>query len=151
MKKSRITKSVWALALACIMITAFAIPAIAATSTVTAELSYRDIKITMNGAAVIPKDADGNTVEPFIIDGTTYLPVRAVSDALGLGVNWDAASSTVQLTGSEAKLPASDMVWITRTGSKYHHDGTCNGGTYWEAPLASAVGMGLEPCDKCVN
>ena len=63
-----------------------------------ATLNYSDIKITMDGKAITPKDANGNVVEPFIIDGTTYLPVRGIASALGLDVQWNAATQTVALT-----------------------------------------------------
>ncbi len=68
----------------------------------TVAIDYNDIKVTMNGQAVSLVDANGNAVEPFTIDGTTYLPVRAVSSALGLGVEWDGASKTVKLTSGGA-------------------------------------------------
>lgn len=116
--------------------------AAAATGAVTKELHYNNIKVTLDGKAL-----NLNTVEPFIIDGTTYLPVRAVSEALGLDVDWDGATSTVILT---TPLESRD-IYITRTGSKYHYDGTCNGGTYWPVPYDTAIGMGLTPCDKCVH
>ena len=58
---------------------------------------YRDIKIKLDGTEITPKDANGKTVEPFIIDGTTYLPVRAVGEAMGLDVDWDGETSIVQL------------------------------------------------------
>ena len=58
---------------------------------------FRDIQLFVNGQLVTPRDAQGNVVEPFIFDGTTYLPVRAVGDALGLDVHWDAATSSVWL------------------------------------------------------
>ena len=54
-----------------------------------AALDYNNIKISLNGQTITPKDANGNTVEPFAISGTTYLPVRAVGEALGLDVDWD--------------------------------------------------------------
>lgn len=63
-----------------------------------ATLNYQGIKITLNGEEITPKDGAGNIVEPFIIDGTTYLPVRAVSGALGLNVDWDGSTNTVILT-----------------------------------------------------
>lgn len=66
-----------------------------------ATLSYQDIKITLNGEPVEPKDGAGNVVEPFAMDGTTYLPVRAIANALGLEVNWDGATNTVALTSGE--------------------------------------------------
>ncbi|MBQ9976669.1 MAG: hypothetical protein IJP16_09160 [Clostridia bacterium] len=50
---------------------------------VKATLDYNDIKICIDGNYITPKDAGGNVVEPFIINGTTYLPVRAVASALG--------------------------------------------------------------------
>jgi len=58
---------------------------------------YNNIKLVINGAEVTPKDANGNTVEPFIIDGTTYLPVRAVAGALGQSVDWDGETNTVYI------------------------------------------------------
>lgn len=62
-----------------------------------ATLVYDNIKIVLDGKEVVPKDANGNVLEPFIIDGTTYLPVRGVSGALGLGVNWNGETKTVEL------------------------------------------------------
>ena len=61
-------------------------------------LSYNDIKITLNGTTLTPTDANGNRTEPFIIDGTTYLPVRAVAQAMGLFVGWNAETQTVSLS-----------------------------------------------------
>ena len=55
----------------------------------------------MDGEELIPLDSDGNYVEPFIIDGTTYLPVRGIASALGLDVGWDGATKTVLLTTPE--------------------------------------------------
>ena len=63
----------------------------------TAELHYNDIKICVDGNYVQPTDASGNAVEPFIIDGTTYLPVRAVANTLGKEVDWDGDTKTVFL------------------------------------------------------
>jgi len=64
----------------------------------TLEVDYADVRIELDGRQLTPKDATGAEVEPFICDGTTYLPVRAVSGALGLGVDWDQATHTVKLT-----------------------------------------------------
>lgn len=63
----------------------------------TAELFYNNIKVVLNGKEITPTDVNGNAIEPFIIDGTTYLPVRGVASALGLDVGWDAATNTVAL------------------------------------------------------
>ncbi len=65
------------------------------------ERVYNNIKITLNGAEIIPKDANENIVEPFIIDGTTYLPVRTVGNAIGLDVDWNGENNTVILTSKK--------------------------------------------------
>lgn len=129
------------------LVFSLACSAIAVSSTIQANLTYRDIKVTMNGEQIALVDSAGNSVEPFIINGTTYLPLRVVSNALGLTVGWDDATSTVSLAEEEPE----NLVYITRTGSKYHYDSTCNGGTYWAVPYDSAVGMGLGACNKCVH
>ncbi|MBR2021897.1 MAG: hypothetical protein IJ939_05615 [Clostridia bacterium] len=68
------------------------------------EIVYRNIKICIDGTFFEPKDAGGNPVEPFILDGTTYLPVRAVANAIGKDVAWDSSTSTVYL-GKKPELP----------------------------------------------
>lgn len=77
-------------------------PAVAA-SHVNKQLYYNDIKVRLNGKVLDLKDANGKKVEPFIIDGTTYLPVRAVGEALGLNVTWDGSTSTVILGNDPEK------------------------------------------------
>ena len=70
----------------------------AGTYTKTLTAYYQDIKLRINNQLVVPKDVDGNVVDPFIIDGTTYLPVRAVSEALGKKVDWDGTTNTVLIS-----------------------------------------------------
>lgn len=57
-----------------------------------AQIYYNNIKIVIDGEEITPKDVLGNVVDPFIMDGTTYLPVRAVSEALGMDVRWDGST-----------------------------------------------------------
>ena len=133
------------IAIVCVLLFALSVSATASSNTISKEITYRDIKITLNGKELIPTDANGNPTEPFIMDGSTYLPVRAIAGAVGLDVGWDGETSTVILNENEHA-----NVYVTRTGSKYHYDPTCNGGTFWPVPIETAIGMGLEPCDKCV-
>ena len=60
--------------------------------------TFKDIKIIINGYELTPTDVNGNPVEPFVIDGTTYLPVRAISEAVGYDVDWDYDTNTVILS-----------------------------------------------------
>ena len=74
--------------------------AIAATNSKNINIFFRNIKLIIDGAEYVPTDADGNVVEPFIYNGTTYLPVRAIANALGVdnaNIAWDAATSTATL------------------------------------------------------
>ena len=91
----------------CVLTTAFIIPAVASGVTRQADLFFNDIRVTLDGEEIIPRDAHGNIVEPFVIDGTTYLPVRGIGTALGLGVDWDGDTSTVILTtpGAQQQPP----------------------------------------------
>lgn len=69
--------------------------------------SYVGISLVVDGVPVTPKDATGKVVEPFIYEGTTYLPVRAVGEALGKPVSWDGATKTVyvgKVPGEETYL-----------------------------------------------
>lgn len=139
-------KSYFAGALTAFLITGAVGTASATVGKITKELEYRDIKVSLDGEVLALKNAKGDPVEPFMFDGTNYLPVRALAESLGLNVAWDGANATVRLTTPEER----HKVYITATGKKYHYDSQCNGGTYWEVPLFSALGMKLEPCDKCV-
>jgi len=97
----------------------------ASTGTQWKNLLYDNIKITLDGQTVTPTDANGNAVEPFAIDGTTYLPVRAISNALGLDVGWDQATSSVLLSTARAKLPAPDTFFdmqLPRSRSELKED-----------------------------
>lgn len=93
--KKTLLKRLTALAVCCGVATSFAFAANAIRKTVTIE--YANIKMVVDGIPVTPQDANGKTVEPFIYNGTTYLPVRAVGDAIGKQVTWDGKSKTVYL------------------------------------------------------
>lgn len=51
------------------------------------------VKIKVNGEEFKPKDANGNDVMTFIYNGTTYAPLRALAEAYGLEVGYDAAAN----------------------------------------------------------
>lgn len=65
------------------------------------DVLYDDIKILSNNIEFMPVDEHGSQVEPFIYEGTTYLPVRAVSEVLGKNVSWDSETKTVMVTDNE--------------------------------------------------
>ena len=80
---------------AMLLLLLFVSPVLAESVKKNIEVSYNNITLVIDGRVVTPKDVNGNIVEPFIYNGTTYLPVRAVSEALGKRVEWDPATQTV--------------------------------------------------------
>ncbi len=56
-----------------------------------------DISVELNGVRQTFKNANGVAVYPIIYNGTTYLPVRAVSALMEEPIEWDASSKTVYI------------------------------------------------------
>lgn len=77
------------------MVFALSITVFAKQVTETVNIMYDNIKILIDGVEYNPKDANGNDIEPFIYNGTTYLPVRAIANAFDKEVDWEPQTSTV--------------------------------------------------------
>lgn len=61
------------------------------------EALYDNIKVYKDNAAVDLRDANDAIVEPFIYNGTTYLPVRAAANLANMDVTWDGDTKSVRL------------------------------------------------------
>lgn len=95
-------KRLMSMALALVMIFGLTVNASAAASqNVTAKLSP-DITVKLGNATQAMVDANGAPVYPVLYNGTTYLPVRAIGDMLGLDVAWVPFNRTVMLAGFAA-------------------------------------------------
>ena len=55
------------------------------------------IAMKVNGVPVQLKDSSGLNIVPISYNNTTYLPVRAVSDALQYAVNFEQATNTIHI------------------------------------------------------
>lgn len=55
------------------------------------------VKVYVNDKLIVPTDVNGKTVDVLLYKGTTYLPVRAVANALDQAVAWDGASYSVYI------------------------------------------------------
>lgn len=64
------------------------------------------VSLYMDDKQVVPKDANGNTVEVFIYNGTTYVPVRAVSQLFDTPIQWDGKKSSVYIGKHSSTTPA---------------------------------------------
>lgn len=93
MKKSRLMTVCIALVLCVVLcVSALAVNL----QQISAYLNY-DIAIKLDGQEQLMYDANGTRVYPISYEGTTYVPIRAVSNMLGIDVNWDQASYSVLL------------------------------------------------------
>ena len=73
------------------------IESIAAKNTRALSVIYDNLKIKIDGALIIPKDASGNQIHPFLYEDTTYLPLRALSTGLGCDVIWNDVTATANI------------------------------------------------------
>lgn len=90
---------------------------------VSAPVAARADGATFGGFPVVNVSVNGqplqSDVPPIIVGGRTMLPVRAVADAVGAGVSWDAATRTVGLTTKGGHLAWS--VPMTQNGTGPNH------------------------------
>lgn len=117
MKKHRLHDIVLGMVIMALVM-GLAMPALASNVGKTLYANYMDIKLVIDGVEVVPKDAGGNIVEPFVVDGTTYLPVRAVGEALGKEVTWDGNTKTVYVGAVPATEGEKNWTGL-RTGYKH--------------------------------
>lgn len=109
-----------AIFLALALVLGAGIGAVAATGseTISALLSY-ETKVIYNGVEQSFADAKGNAVYPILYNGTTYLPVRAVSNMMGESrIAYDGATKTVTL-GATEKQPTALTTLKNSGGTKY--------------------------------
>ena len=62
----------------------------------------KDFVVKVDGVEQNFKSADGKAVYPILYDGTTYLPVRAVSELFGKTVYWNEATKEIDIRTEKA-------------------------------------------------
>ncbi|MBU5627751.1 copper amine oxidase N-terminal domain-containing protein [Oscillibacter sp. MSJ-2] len=134
MKRER-TKGFISGVLTSLLLVVLVVTAVAQTGTIQKTLEYKNISVTLDGKKLDLKDAKGNPVEPFMFDGTNYLPVRAISEALGLNVAWDGSSNTVVLKtpGSASTTPTqtnTDGLIVDKENIKIYYHGISTSDSY---------------------
>ena len=61
------------------------------------EVTYSGIKVYKDNILCELKDVNGNVIEPFIYNGTTYMPVRGTANLAGMQVTWEGETQSVRL------------------------------------------------------
>ena len=73
------------------------------------EVEY-GITLSINGKTPTLADANGSPVQPFVYDGTTYVPIRAVSTNLGAAISYDSKNNAANITTSASTASTSDNI-----------------------------------------
>lgn len=81
----------------------------AANYTKTLKATYRDIGVNYNGTSKTL------SAEPFLVDGSTYVPLRAVSEIMGANVKWDGTSGTVSITDNSSSTASLQQELAAKT------------------------------------
>ena len=101
-------KKKWiALGTTLVMTAAMAIPAMAAIDYETARLRP-DFTIMIDGKEKNFKRSDGSAAFALVYEGSTYLPLRAIGEAIGRNVNWDEDTKTITLEGERETKDSSN-------------------------------------------
>ena len=114
------------------LLTAGAAAASAVRQTITAQLRP-DITVELNGSKQTLQDSQGNPIYPISYNGSTYLPIRAIGETMGLTVDWDSATQTVDLVGEVASSSNPGNTDLPTTGS--------DGETYIGRAKAKAIAL----------
>ena len=143
--------------LACVLLVllllAMSVTALASDGSFT--ITIHPIRIMVNGAVFQPKDVNGDDVMVFTVNGTTYAPLRALAEAYGLEVGYDASTNTATVNSpGQNAVPAVSAVssndfyskWtveekpVTNYGDEMIFTATYNGGlsmrdfkTWWKS------------------
>lgn len=81
-------------------------PVLVASGTI--KIEVRPISVLVDGEVFQPKDANGNDVMVFTYNGTTYAPLRALAEAYGLEVGYDAENNIATVSKPFVQMVSTD-------------------------------------------
>lgn len=133
-------KRVGAGLLAVIMTLALMLPVSASTSQKTLNVTT-GVGLTIDGLKARMTDVSGKEVSAFYCDGTTYVPIRAVSEALGREVSWNSATKSVEL-GTPGNDVTNDQAYLKEYFGISPMSGTVSWST-WSAAIQKIGGSAV--------
>lgn len=94
--------------LACGLVVGLGVSVLAISGRMTIEVD--PINIQVNGQTFVPTDVTGKEVPVFAYQGTTYAPLRALAEAYGLTVGYDAQTNMATVTDSTKVPPVPTVI-----------------------------------------
>jgi hypothetical protein len=119
------------------------------------DVSFAPIKFFVNGVDKTPANNqfDNNGVKvpsQFIYNGTTYVPLRMVSNLLGVGIQYDGANQAIRLGEEPSGTYLSDLgAFYSATGKTYINENP-NGNQSWLFYDRYTIKMGNKEYSKGV-
>lgn len=98
--KNRVFAKGYVMGMVMTLLLTMLVPSFAAAITQRIDVIIGGLKIYVDGELIQPTDANGKPVEPIRYNGTTYLPVRALNQALTKGtksIEWDNAAQSIYI------------------------------------------------------
>ena len=90
------------------------------------------VNIYVDGLPFTPTNAKGELIYPFVYNGTTYLPVRALANSFGIAIDWDDSKKAVTMslksiqinnnTKNREQTPLTSTKIMATTGVKFFVD-----------------------------
>lgn len=106
--------------LAGILLVGVSISALAITGNMT--IDVYPINIQVNGETFQPTDVNGKEVPVFAYQGTTYAPLRALAEAYGLEVGYDAGANMATVKDPDTPMPNKTTAYASSTFSWSEND-----------------------------
>lgn len=119
MKKTNCSRSFLLGMMTTLLLVGLVIPGVAASIQKTITVSS-GVSIFVDGVEMKPTDVNGNPVETFIYNGTTYVPLRAVSQYLGKAVKWDGDNWSVYIGKAPGEVQSLLDVCPPYESDNYH-------------------------------
>lgn len=85
-------------------------PSFAATAQQKLNAVYSNIVIKYNNATV----STDSTTEPFMVNGTTFVPVRLIGEATGNKVTWDQTTKTINISSTTSSTDQATIDSLTK-------------------------------------
>ena len=82
--------------------------------------AHNSINLIVNGQAITPTNAYGDTVLPFMIDGVIYLPLRAVAEALDFEVGWNGGENAIYIGETPDTFDSGEAAFTVTVGTSEH-------------------------------
>lgn len=109
-------KKIVVLLLVCVLILGGKIVFSNSITSITAQINPA-INYTLDGEKFVPRDMDGSVMDTIIYNGRSYVPLRAIAEAMDIAVDWEGSTSTIILGEKEGKGQSLFSMNFKTTGS----------------------------------